>query len=1023
MVLHSGTNPIYSDAFYKSLFYNNKEILLLLDPITGSIVDCNDAACEFYGYTQTEMRTFRITDLNTLSESLVFEQVSKVRNDEQNRFHFQHKIASGQLRDIEVHSTNVKIDGQQFLLNVITDTTGIQMASEDVRTERTLIEKTVAARTFALQQVNSEVNDANLSLAKDNALHKAILESSPDVILFALDRDYKYLIFNQKHRDTIQQIWGKDIAVGMNLLEVIGDHEDRAKAKANFDRALAGESFVLIEEYGDERLSRRFYQDYWAPITLDSGECMGLTCFVQDITEQRQAQMSLQQEKVFSEALFESIPGYLYVYDDAGHLIKWNKKHEEMTGYSAEELNGMTMNDWFRGEDLDRVGTAVAQVFETGYGEVEAGLIKKNGSILDILSNGVRLDFDGKSFFTGVGQDITRRKQNEKELRESRDFLENLLNYANAPIIVWDSNLNITRFNRAFERISGRTEADLVGCSVGILFPPDKHDHFLDLVQATSGGDNWETIEIEIQHIDGSINTLLWNSATLYSEDGSNPVATIAQGHDITERKQLAIALAQEKQLLETTMISVGDGVISTDKNGSVVFINRVAESLTGWTQGEAKGQPISKVFNIIDEFTREPREDVIEKVLTSGQILELENHTILVSKYGIERPIEDSAAPIIQENGDIAGVVLVFRDFSEKKQKLEEIEFLSYHDQLTGLHNRRYYEEELRRLDTERNLPIALVMADVNGLKLTNDAFGHQEGDLLLKEVGNTLRAVCRADEIVARIGGDEFMLLMPKTDEQGAIRLIERINEALIEAKSGDTLVSVAIGYAVKSELSQDMNEIYAQAEDRMYSRKLSESSSQRRKTIDLIMNSLFEKNHREMLHSKRVSELSEAIAVAMRFDAAHVSQIRTAALMHDIGKIGVEDSILNKAGRLNDTERHEIEKHSEIGYRILSSANEFAEIANDVLEHQEMWDGTGYPRGIAGEAISLNARIIAVADAYDAMSSDRPYRKALSKNVALAELVKCSGQQFDPTIVDVFVKDVVHKIEPAQAQEGGD
>ena len=236
--------------------------------------------------------------------------------------------------------------------------------------------------------------------------------------------------------------------------------------------------------------------------------------------------------------------------------------------------------------------------------------------------------------------------------------------------------------------------------------------------------------------------------------------------HDITDHKRLETALEKEKNLLETTLISVGDGVISTDNKGNIVFLNRVAEFLTGWTQEAARGKSIEEVFNIVNEFTREKSENIVKKALESGKMIELANHTILISKDGIERPIEDSAAPIVQENGEIVGVVLVFRDFSEKKQKLKEIEFLSYHDQLTGLYNRRFYEEELKRLDTERNLPMTIVMGDVNGLKLINDSFGHVMGDELLKKVAEVIKKGCRTDDIIARLGGDEFVILLPKTD-----------------------------------------------------------------------------------------------------------------------------------------------------------------------------------------------------------------------------------------------------------------
>jgi diguanylate cyclase (GGDEF)-like protein/putative nucleotidyltransferase with HDIG domain len=348
--------------------------------------------------------------------------------------------------------------------------------------------------------------------------------------------------------------------------------------------------------------------------------------------------------------------------------------------------------------------------------------------------------------------------------------------------------------------------------------------------------------------------------------------------------------------------------------------------------------------------------------------------------------------------------------DITEKKQKQEEILYLSYHDQLTGLYNRRFYEEELNRLDTKRNLPITLIMADVNGLKLINDSFGHVMGDELLKKVAKMIKKGCRNDEIIARLGGDEFVILMPKTNENEAEEIIKRIKGLISNEKVGAVGLSVSFGYKTKSNEDYDIHELFKNVEDHMYSHKLYESASIKNKTIDIIMNTLYEKSNREMLHSKRVSEICEAIAIKMNFDKDDVNQIRIAGLMHDIGKMGIDEKILNSSHSLNLDEWKEIKRHPEIGYRILSSSNEFSEMAGYVLQHHESWDGKGYPKGLKGEEISLQARIIAVADSYDAMTIDRPYRKGLSKEAAINEIKRCSGTQFDSDITEVLIGKVL-------------
>jgi HD-GYP domain-containing protein (c-di-GMP phosphodiesterase class II) len=199
----------------------------------------------------------------------------------------------------------------------------------------------------------------------------------------------------------------------------------------------------------------------------------------------------------------------------------------------------------------------------------------------------------------------------------------------------------------------------------------------------------------------------------------------------------------------------------------------------------------------------------------------------------------------------------------------------------------------------------------------------------------------------------------------------------------------------------------EILANAENHMYRHKLFEGSSLRSKTIDVIMQTLFEKSGRESVHSKRVSEICQTIAAAMNFDSDEIDRIRVAGLVHDIGKIGINESILNKTSSLSDYEWIEIKKHPEIGWRILSAAKEFTDLAKYVLNHHERWDGNGYPNGIKRENIPIEARIIALADAFDAMTSKRSYRAGVSVEQAIAEIIRCSGTQFDPGIVDVFVR----------------
>lgn len=348
--------------------------------------------------------------------------------------------------------------------------------------------------------------------------------------------------------------------------------------------------------------------------------------------------------------------------------------------------------------------------------------------------------------------------------------------------------------------------------------------------------------------------------------------------------------------------------------------------------------------------------------------------------------------------------------DITSRKKAEDEVLYLSYYDQLTGLYNRRFYEEELKRINTSRNLPITLVLADVNGLKLTNDAFGHSLGDNLLRRIAQVFKEECRGEDIVARIGGDEFVFLLPKTNGTEAQKIIERINHSISEKQKENTICSVSFGWATKHYLKEDIRKVFMRAEDYMYRNKLAESSSMRNETIKMITKTLNEKNRREQLHCERVSKLCELIGNALKLSPDSVRELKMAGLLHDIGKIGIDESLLNKKGKLTEVEWADMRRHPEIGYHILRSVNEFAPIAKYVLHHHERIDGTGYPRQLKDEEIPLQSKIICIADAYDAMTSHRPYRNDFSLSEVIAEFKLNAGSQFDQDILKVFIDQIL-------------
>ena len=477
---------------------------------------------------------------------------------------------------------------------------------------------------------------------------------------------------------------------------------------------------------------------------------------------------------------------------------------------------------------------------------------------------------------------------------------------------------------------------------------------------------------------------------------------------EIVNRESANGALAEERERARITLLSIGDVVISTDENGKIMLLNPIAETLTGWTKQDALGQPVNCVFMVEDEISNKITESIVTKILHRGKSLKLSDRSILVSKTGKRIPISDSAAPILDDNGTLKGVVLIFRDVSTERRKNEEIEYLSFHDKLTGLLNRRYFERAVHKMGKAENLPVSIIMGDLNGLKMINDAFGHETGDHMLIKAASALRKLCRPEDVVARTGGDEFTLLLPNAGQDYAEKLCDRIKDTFSQTSAGAMKLSISLGYSTKRSAHDDIRNTMRDAEDMMYRNKLFESPNLRRKTIDTIMKALNERTPREKQHSVRVSEICARIGKALHFSETEVNRITVAGLLHDIGKIGISDSILEKTEALTKEDQAEIQRHPEIGYRILSLTDELAETALYVLSHHERWNGSGYPRAIAGEAIPFYSRILAVADVFDAMTSNRPYRDAHSMEAAADFLRRNAGVLFDEQIVNVFLED---------------
>lgn len=469
-----------------------------------------------------------------------------------------------------------------------------------------------------------------------------------------------------------------------------------------------------------------------------------------------------------------------------------------------------------------------------------------------------------------------------------------------------------------------------------------------------------------------------------------------AELNNIYQKQKLKDEMAKTEKTekkIRTILHSIGDGVITTDKNGCIDIMNPTAEEITGYKLEQVKGNKLEDVFQLVDSLSGESIDNPVEEVLATGEIVSMSADTTLIDKKGYIYQIADSAAPIQKGEGKIQGVVLVFSNISR--------------DNLTGLYNNSFMVEIIRRLDDKNHLPISIIMIDINGLKLVNDGYSHKEGDKLLIKTAEVLLSCVTKQGFVGRWGGDEFVVLLPWTNEEKAMKISDEISIKSDEIMLNEINLSLGIGAATKIDSKQDIYKILHRAEDKVLIDKLIRKKSGRNKLLQNMLKTLGAKSHETKEHAERMEQLSVKLGRKIGLSREKLNHLSLIASLHDIGKINIEEEILKKPSELNELEWETIKKHPEKGFAIAHAIEEFSPAAEGILAHHERWDGQGYPRKLGGEEIPLLARIVSIVDAFDVMVNGRSYQESRSQKKAINELIRCAGGQFDPELVGEFVE----------------
>ena len=628
----------------------------------------------------------------------------------------------------------------------------------------------------------------------------------------------------------------------------------------------------------------------------------------------------------------------------------------------------------------------------------------------------------------------TALKGQSKKLAFDEALYRNVFN--NAPIgiaivedkqFVTQSQYSNMTMNPMFERILGRSNHELSVISwPEITVAEDLQVDLEQFAQFKAGKINGYVMEKRFIRPDGST---IWTNMIIshLSPSPDRRFVHLCLLEDISTRKEIEHAL-RESERSKSVLIANLPGMAYRcryDRAWTMLFVSDGCLALTGYTPDSLlKNRDIS--FNdLISVEYRDMLWEEWKRVLNRRAIFRQEYE--IRTRSGEKKWVLETGQGVIEDDGTVQVLEGIIVDITEQRKRQEQITYLQEHDLLTGLLNTNHFEKVKCDIDTPDNWPLSFAILDINGVRMINDAYGHAEGDYLIAEVAKLINSCCRKDDMLARTGGDEFSLLMPRTNSDEANHVAATINDLVDSYNRTKTKtqyqVSLCMGLSTKESDGQSLEEVCQAAENQLKNRKLLNQKSSHNAIVASIMATLYVKSQESEAHCLRLAKLTRIVASKLGSSQGMLDDIELFAMLHDIGKIGVDGSILNKPGPLTQEEWAQMKLHSEIGYRIAMSTPALEHIAEYILHHHERWDGSGYPGGVKGTEIPLPSRILAVTDAYDAMTETRVYRKALQQSFALEEIERHAGTQFDPDIALLFVSLMREQNENAAIKPNGE
>ncbi|NSW76479.1 MAG: PAS domain-containing protein, partial [Candidatus Atribacteria bacterium] len=673
-----------------------------------------------------------------------------------------------------------------------------------------------------------------------------------------------------------------------------------------------------------------------------------------------QVATELNQAQEFLHIILNETPDVICLKDWKSRFVWTSRFHLQVMGVAhLEDVVGKTDFDFFPPEEARIFFQDEQRVMETG-----EPLVNKleqahfaDGRLHWMMTTKIPVRNERGEIVgvLAIARDVTQLKEVEEKLSWEKNLFLSIINTIPDHVYVKDREHRFLLVNTADARHHGfASPQEMVGKTDFDLHPPELAWSYWEEEEErmlTTG----ETIlndERRVNDFSTGEKRKIWistNKAPLYDDKGKI-VGMVGINRNITERKEMEEALKESEREKVLILNALQDQVTYYDPDFRIIWVNQAVLENFGFSPHAIIGK---RCYEVIENRNAPCPGCAVARAFKSGRPEEGEviarNGTIWHQK----------AYPILDENGKVFRVVEVSMNITERKKAEEKIRYLSFHDTLTGLYNRLFFQEELRRLDVSRQLPLSIIMGDVNNLKLVNDAFGHEAGDELLRKIALVLLRSCRKEDIVARWGGDEFLILLPKTSSEVAREIIERIRRLCQEESErigGNIPLSISLGCATKEKKEEAIQDIINEAESRMYRNKLVESRSARSVLIVSLERSLWEISEETEVHSQRLKDIALRMGAMLGLSTTELDALELLARLHDLGKLGVARSILTKPGPLDEKEWEEIKRHPDIGYRIAQVSPELLPVAEGILTHHERFDGSGYPQGLKGEEIPL-------------------------------------------------------------------